>query len=407
MTPKISTLKTLSSGMVLLSFFGCGDADPEGESTDSESALSFRRPMWVPLGSNLNPSPAKEVGPPRLIAAPLTNPVIAFAVADDSSGYQTTVSRWAGNHFMPLGDAQGPAGSVMAVDSRRRIYLCTAGPTAKEGPLVKRWNGSRWTALGGDILRETGPVPSPRYSAGGCDGMVVDGHDQPIVVWSFYAGPKAHGILVAGWNAEHQSWERIGTERIPVRGVATSMAIDDRDRLYLSAFSFGSSYGGGATTSVWRWSGKVFEQLGEARPDTDSPVVAVHDNTPYLAFEAEEPGHIGGTGPIRVLQWHRDSWLALPSPGGGGAPVLDFTPSGSPVLAYLDSTPPETIRVKSFRRGSWHEAGAGVAKVGNTFGGLHLRVDARGRPVVAWRTWDEDLAAARSVFATRYSRPLP
>jgi hypothetical protein len=407
MLRKLSILKTLSSAMLLLSLAGCGGAEPDGESEDSESALSSRRPIWVPLGGNLNPNPAKEVETPRLLAAPLLNPVIGFSAADDSSEYRTTVSRWVGNHFMPLGEAQKPTGSAVAVDSRRRIYLCTAGPTAKEGPFVKRWSGSRWTALGGDILREIGSAPSPRYSAGSCSDMVIDSHDQPRVTWSFYAGPKAHGIYVAGWSAGRGKWEPVGTEGIPVRGVATSLAIDDRDRLYLSAFSFGGSYGGGATTSVWRWSGKDFEPLGEARRDTGSPVLAVHDNTPYLAFETEEPGHITGRGPIQVLKWRRDAWLALPSPGDGGALVLDFTPSGSPVLAYLDSAPPETIRVKSLLRETWQEAGRGVAMVGNTFGGLHMRVDARGRPVVAWRVWDEDLSAARSLFAARYSRPLP
>lgn len=66
---------------------------------------------------------------------------------------------------------------------------------------------------------------------------------------------KANAVYAARWNRQQERWEGLGPGSIGGRATDVYVDIDVQDRLYVAAYSPGGSYGGGATTRVWRWSG--------------------------------------------------------------------------------------------------------------------------------------------------------
>lgn len=380
------------SGLLLLG--SC--AGPAAEEDDAlESAVSSRSASWAPLGGNLSPSSAALVTMVSLAGDPRLQPVLAFSYIDSAQADKTQVARWSGGDWVALGQPFAALGPSDASDSQRHPYVCVGGG----GPFVHRWSGASWAALGGNISEETGYKGS-RYQVDSCGGLVLDSTETPIVAWSADVGAKANLVYAARWNRQLQKWEGLGAGSIGGRATSAVLDIDARDRLYVAAYSPGGSYGGGATTRVWRFQGGTWTQLGQDMPGTDSPVIAVYENTAYLALSSH------ASTALRVLRWQEDSWLDLPSPGGGTLPALDFTPSGKLVLAYVDDGTPARLRVKYLSGGTWHSVGASVSDAaGESIGDLDLSLDARGRPCLAWH--EQDASGNTSVLVRRYGAALP
>jgi hypothetical protein len=161
-------------------------------------------------------------------------------------------------------------------------------------------------------------------------------------------------------------------------------------------------------------------------PGAEDAVIGVYENSPYLALHsvAEDPD-TGGipTDKIRVMRWRKGSWQSLPNPGNGtGRPALDFTPSGRPVVAYLELLEEGqtlNILVKYWTGGkAWRSVGDKVATVScgpkcYPKALLDLSLDARGRPIVAWgeRSYtqapDGTYTPVSSLKVRRYSDVLP
>lgn len=390
--------RCLFMGLLVLGACGSTPAPVPVEDADElSSAVSSQAASWTPLGGNLSPEPDSLVTRLSLAGDPRLEPVLAFSTIDQVTGAeQTRVARFGDGDWVALGPPLAALGPSIANDSQRRAYLCTGSG----GPLVRRWNGISWVALGGNISEETG-YQGARYQVGSCGGMVLDSADTPIVVWSADVGAKANAVYAARWNRQQQRWEGLGPGSIGGRATDVYMDIDVQDRLYVAAYSPGGSYGGGATTRVWRWSGSSWTQLGEDMPGTASPVIGVYQNTAYLALRDNASGEIG------VLRWRQGAWLRLPTPGRGELPALDFSKSGKPVVAYADTGPPAALRVKYFTAGAWHSVGASVAnETDKLVGGVELSLDSRGRPSIAWSEQDPGGSQA-GVFVRRASAALP
>lgn len=373
-------------------------AGPAAEDDDAlESAVSRRAASWESLGENLSPSPAALVTRVALAGDPRLQPVLAFSYIDSAAQADTTlVARWSGDGWVALGQPLAALGPSIASDSQRHPYVCLGGG----GPFVHRWSGASWAALGGNIGEETG-YKGARYQADSCGGLVLDSTETPIVAWSADVGAKANLVYAARWNRQLQKWEGLGAGSIGGRATSAVLAIDARDRIYVAAYSPGGSYGGGATTRVWRFQGSTWTQLGQDMPGTDTPEIAVYENTAYLAL------YSNASGGLRVMRWQEDSWLELPSPGGGTLPALDFTPSGKPVLAYADDGAPTRLRVKYPSGGTWRSVGESVSDAaGESIGDLDLSLDARGRPCLAWHEQDAS-GGNTSVLVRRYGTALP
>lgn len=384
---------TLLGLLPLLS--ACSDGVQAGD-LDGEELASRRASRWVQLGGSLNPDPTDYVSAPALLPTRRVHPALAFSSTDPISGEEETrVLRWQGSGWEPVGEPLDGAGPALDGDGPHRLYACTGG-----GPSVRRWDGTSWAALGGDISEETG-YRGTRYQVSGCSDLLLDRSAAPLVVWTADVGAKAHAVYAARWDAQRQRWEGLGPSSLGVRAPTARAAIDPRDRLYVATYSPGGSYGGGATTRVWRWSRGAWTQLGGDLPDTSDPTIAVHENSAYLAL------HDNPSGELRVLQWQRGAWRSLPSLSSGSQPALAFTASGRPVLGYVDPSVPAALRVDTLERGVWVHTGPGVSDVNDQIvGALDLSLDRSGRPMLAWSEQDAD-GARSHLRVKRYSLPLP
>lgn len=381
---------------------GCNGAAPdEGEAVEQESVSAHHASSWVQLGGSLNPAPQEDVGALALAASPALRPS-AQPLVGLSTSTETRAFVLTGSRFKPLGEPLPGASSALALGSRRAIYACTAD-TYSGGPFVHRWDGTRWSAVGGDISVETGyarPAPQ-RYVLQGCGGIVLAG-EVPVVAWSALVGVKSHAALVARFNAQSGRWEAM-EPGLSGRSPDVSLTVDEAGSLYAVTFSPGGSYAGGNTTRVWRFGTSGWSQLGSDLPDTTEPRLAARDHALYLAL-----GRTGSaSGAMQVLRWQGGSWRELPSPGEGSARSLTLTLAGRPLLAFTDAGTPTRLRVSYLADGSWHELGSGVADVSQPDLGVVLDLDARERPLVLFRSPVQQGSTQRyDVLVSRYGRSV-
>lgn len=355
--------------------------------TPEEAALqnSFTQTgQWEWLGQNPIVETGNYVSSPSLTADPRPNPVLAFSTMDGVTYEDTTfVSRWNGKTWVAVGQPVAGAGPSIGLDSERRIYLCTNG-----GPYVYRWNGATWVQIGGDIALEAGYRIGPRHVVDSCGGIVLDSEDVPTVTWAAYTGAKIWTTYAARWDKRQQKWIGLGPDALAEgRDAGIYLDIDARDRPYVATYeTIGAGLSRVTTTRVLRWNGNAWNQLGPDMPYAENPVIGVYNNKAYLAIQTDNQV-------IKVMRWLQDSWQELPSPGNGVRPILDFTLSGKPVIAYLDELTNESgetttaIRVKFFRGEAWFDVGDAVATTTDS-AAPDLSIDAKGQPTVVWTEID-------------------
>jgi hypothetical protein len=110
---------------------------------------------------------------------------------------------------------------------------------------------------------------------------------------------------------------------------------------------------------------------------------------------------------IRVMKWQGEAWQGLPSPRLGDLPALDFTHSGSPLLAYAEGDARIFLRVRYFKNDAWVPVGGSVSdETDRPIEQLALSVEAGGRPSVAWSQLGCE-GLHTNIFLKRYSAPLP
>lgn len=396
---KLTRLMLAFLGMVV----GACEVGSDDAVTETTGALaSSARSRWVALGDDVSPDPAAYLSRPSLVTAPV-RPIVAFSSLDIASSVDTTtVLRWTAGAWEQLG-AFGGTAPVIAADGRNRPLVCYGS-----GPFVKRWNGSRWIDMGGDISSETG-YRGTRYQVEGCQGMVFNSDGAPIVAWSADVGAKANLVFVARWSRHDGRWLGVGDGAVGPRATSAAIAIGQHDRLVAATFTPGGSYGGGNTTRAFRWDGTAWTQLGADMPGTSEPTAAIHGNRTYLAFGVTRPDLPPA---VTVMQWRDDAWQVIAPTLPGDGPTVAFTPSGRLVLAYRTfegaAGEPErsALRVVRLARGEWHAVGDELADVTMKTAWQAIAVDALGRPVVAWREQD-DATQVSALAVRRFSDTLP
>lgn len=370
---------------------GCATPSPD----EGEHVATISREEWVQLGGSLNLIPTERVYSLALGGAPLLAPVVAYSAADPTTfAERTPLQRFREGGWEVLGDSLPESGPALGSDSQRRNFICTG-----KGPFVRRWNGA-FVPVGGDIGQETGFAGS-RYSVSSCGGIVLDRKDAPIVAWSADVGAKANVVFAARFDAEQKKWQGLGSGNIGERATSAGLAIDDQDRVYVVTYSPGGSYGGGATTRVFRLNGNNWDLLGAALPDTSNPVIATQGSNVHLALRDNTSGE------VRVLRLHGTDWQTLPSPGRGDLPALDFTMSGNPVVAFAEGDAQIVLRVRYLVDEQWVSVGDSVSDdPTRPIELLDLNHEAGGRPIVTWSQLGCE-GIHTNIFLKRYTVPLP
>jgi hypothetical protein len=377
---------------------------------------------WVSLDGGI---PAETVFRPSLAADLRLNPVLGF----EKGG--VSVVRWRKDKWENLGPPiMGASGPSIGLDAQEHIYLCDSGKYASTGaPNVFLWEGKTWRSIGGDIAVEAGykiAGSSARHVVDACGGIVLDSSSNPIVTWGAEVGVKSWAVFAAQWDKKQKSWKGLGEGAVVGgRVVSTYLDIDATDHPYLATtYTNGNGLSRVTTTQVWRWDGHVWDQLGADMPNAEGTVIGVYENTPYLALHYVDHYATGTihTDELRVMRWRGGSWQALPSPSKGFSspleftPALDFTPSGKPVVAYLESLDQGqtvNILVKYWTGKTWQSAGDKVASLPCYAPAscppavlLDISLDPQGRPIVAWGEYDY-LAPSSLINVKRYSSSLP
>lgn len=235
--------------------------------------------------------------------------------------------------------------------------------------------------------------------------VIVDSDNAPIVSWTGMtrAGEYSYHFhsCVARWSEQRQQWEGLASG-LSDRDLGIYVGINDQDRLYAATAYRSDNSTSPTTTRAWKWSGSNWEPIWNGLPHTVLPILAVQGDTLYLADSDES------TNQLTVVQLRNGAWLGLPSPGTGALEALAITQSGHPVLAYSELYPSRAIRVRYFADDAWQEVGTGISTENEVAWPLDLRLDAKGRPVVAWTTQQTSGDTSHyEVFAARYSAPLP
>jgi hypothetical protein len=368
---------------------------------------------WTPLGGNLVPGDIQYVGDPTLAASPRANPVLAFEAPDG-----VIVLRWNGSDWIGVGQPiVGTSGPSIGLDEDRRIYQCYSGKYAGTGaPNVKRWTGTFWQAIGGDISAEAG-YRGTRYDVDACGGIALDRDNVPTVTWTAMVGVKNWAVFAAQWNRELRHWVGLGPDSLAVgQDVGTYVDIDRKGRPHLVTYR---TTGGGShrvtVTQVWCWNGSAWEQLGVDMLGIEDPIIGIDENAVYLFAHTED-------GTLKVMRWHANAWTELPSPGTvTGRSAMDFTPSGRLVVAYvepIDDGLQLNARVKVLARDQWENVGDIPVQVAcgasecYPNASLDLSLDERGRPVLARMDQSEQLSGdgttvpVTRVLVKRYSEAL-
>jgi len=388
----------------------------------SSWALAHERPHeWTSLDGGVS----ADSGLRFSLAADLgLSPVLGF----EKGG--VSVVRWHENKWKSLGTPiMGASGPSIGLDAQKHIYLCDSGKYASTGaPNVFRWEDKTWRSIGGDIAVEAGyNIGAGRHIVDACGDIALDSSSNPIVTWEAYVGIKRWAVFAARWDKHHKVWKGLGEGAVAVaRSVSTHLDIDDNDRPYLLTTS--TSDGGRSrvtTTQVWRWNDHIWTQLGADMLNAEGTALGIYKNTPYLAQHYVSRDATTGAiyaDELRVMRWREGSWQRLSSPVMSFSspveftPALDFTPSGKPVVAYLESLGDGqtfNIMVKHWTGKIWQSAGDNVASLScyapascPPLVTLDLSMDMQEHPVVAWGEYDYS-APNNLLNVKRYSSSLP
>jgi hypothetical protein len=265
-------------------------------------------------------------------------PVVAWieqgaAVGDDRRIF---VRRWEGTRWEALGEVPPPAPgqypdhlTLATGNTDQPVVAWTQMTNGELNVYVYRWSGSGWEALGG-ALEARGGTTHTRHPA-----LAVDGEGRPVIAfseWTTDTGPA--NVFVMRWNGT--GWAQVG--QLPRPSGASPSASSARISLVLDAagqpvvaYEFnlsGSSFDYGIYTS--RYSGSAWS--------APAPVSTAAASRPSVYLDAEG------------LLWvaYQDETAASVSDrsvvfnrfgGSGPSPYATLSKAGSPVLAGSGGAP--------------------------------------------------------------------
>ncbi len=298
---------------------------------------------WVQLGDSLNTEPNIRAQGTSLTIDASGRPVVAL-YERVAYNWNVLVKRWEGSSWTQLGgtldlvqDADAYGATVTADGNDLVVGWIEAGSGDNpDNAYVKRWNGSSWVQLGDtlNMFREYAP---------GVHSIVIDASGHPVVAVEEADGDD-NDVYIHRW--EDPDWVEIGHGVDPnLYGRAFNPTLDvglsgDLFIAYEDFNYIGKPYD---NTFVRRWTGSIWELLGPAVAElvlgaydpsmavdpSGRPVVAYHGGT-------EGEGYIS----VYVKRWDGSHWIKLgeeldvdPSMDAKNA-SLALDPSGNPVVAW-------------------------------------------------------------------------
>ncbi len=229
-------------------------------------------------------------------------------------GYRN-IAKWDGTAWSGLGQGTRFEASILGLAvAGTDLYavgnfvqaLDTANRTAIAHRVAK-WNGTRWTTLGGGVQRQTG-FSAPVW------GVAVSG-SSVYVVGDFVASENGvKGNRVARWNGT--AWSTVG---IGLNGTVRAIAVSGTD-VYVGGFF--SSIG----NCIAKWNGTAWSTLGNGLTG-GNPAQSIEATVTSLAisgtnlYAAGTFTIAGGVPANNIARWNGTTWSAL---GTGTLSPLGF-----------------------------------------------------------------------------------
>jgi hypothetical protein len=229
------------------------------------------------------------------------------------------IARWDGTKWSPLGDGvQGCSGFECESGVRaitivgNDIYV--GGTFTKAGDVITngiaKWNGEKWSGLGGGITDQ------PPYS--GISAVVARGNDLYVGGnFNSIGGRNIAGI--ARWDGQEWSQLGDGLECRPDR-------FNCRPAVYTLSFVGARLYAGGSfeiagkatVNNIAVWDGKIWTPLGSGA-DGSVAIITAHGEDIYIggAFRTINGGYAN-----RVARWDGANWSSLGTGLDGWARAL-------------------------------------------------------------------------------------
>ncbi|MEU8194006.1 hypothetical protein AB0C10_09520 [Microbispora amethystogenes] len=255
---------------------------------------------------------------------------VPSAAADTTSGWQVTLRGGAGSSVGDLA-ATGPA-DAWAVGARR-----TGTPDPRNGsyftaPLIKHWDGRRWTTT----ANPAGPTGFPLREV-----SLVDA-SSPVNVWAAgtAVAPGAGDIsaatrsVLSRWDGSR--WRLMGSGRT---------SITDLDVLAADTWILGRD----------DRTGKGFFKRFHSGRWTSLPFPAS-----LKGVSVRSPGDIWGFGPSSVMRWNGLAWrrVRLPEIAVPTAPAPAYGPVKLRLDALVTSGTKDVWVAAGFQQGDWSQPGA-------------------------------------------------
>ena len=331
---------------------------------------------WAPLGFGIG-----RIDP---TGSPLPTVVSALAVFDGGGGPELYaggffnragsstaaakgIVRWNGSRWALVGEGLDtyavtddfgtfvrPTGvqALMVYDDGTGPALYATGSTSGDSPFasIARWNGTRWSPVGGGL------------ADAGTGGMAMAAHAGELYVAGGFAtagGRGANGI--ARWSG--QSWRPlgIGFDR-PVRALAVH---DDGTGPALYAAGEFTSFGEVTLDHVARLVGAAWAPLGTGTNGTATALESFTDAAGSFLYAGGEFTTAGGVAASRIARWRGDRWETLGSGLDGAAVVnaLAAHDDGSGPALYVGGRIVQAggvtvSNLARWRQGAWSAAGS-------------------------------------------------
>lgn len=296
-----------------------------------------------------------------LTTVPLCGAILSSGAIVIAGSGSTTVARWNGTTWAPVGAITGQANALLALPGD---HLLVGGPVLS-GPDtagVSHWDGSAWRALGNagwqaDSARVTG-LPNgdfvasmnrgdssflgirsangwtPIGAAGRVRALATLPNGHVIAGGEFFSVNFVQALRVARWDGS--TWGPLGAGISALAGHhVAALAVTPAGEL-IAGGRFTTAGGIGAQ-NIARWNGQSWAPLGPGLNNTvrhlavlpDGNIVASGD---FLADGAGNPRN-------RIARWNGSAWLPLGNGLSQTASDLATTPDGRVLVGGLQTMP--------------------------------------------------------------------
>lgn len=241
---------------------------------------------------------------------------------------------------------------------------------------VRRWDGTKWMALGSDGFFLDGALQS---------NMVLDEAGNPVLAGSDpNNGDRA---ILRRWNGI--AWIPVGVDGFSNGEVTSVRLAKDAGGRFVVAYCDESLDG---HIIVKRWTGSAWELIGDENfsdPDVSYFYLSLDPSgNPVVAYHPPPPGiHL-----TKVQRWTGAIWETLPSINLGNV-VVSYTniavdDGANPIVVLSNWTFGDRPIVKRWNGTSWETIGPEGISVGNC-SDVQIAIDSQDRPVIFYKDYDD------------------